>query len=273
MILFEATNASKKIEKNMILSDLSLTISQGEKIAITGKNGSGKSSLLKLIGGIYKETSGKVRRTSNSIGYVPEHFPENIRFKASEYLIFMGKMSGKTNVELMKNIKHYAEVFSILEFLERPLKDCSKGTKQKIGIIQAMLKEPALLLLDEPLTGLDNSTQLELLTQLKSINYKQTIIFTAHHSLLIDKLANRLLIINDGKIISDTTSSENEKYRVITAKVPSQSHNIILDIQPYRYCMNREGLVEVFVSSNESDKVLSMLLDRGCSIIELKGER
>lgn len=272
MKLFESNKASKTIDRVMIIDDVSISISIGEKVAITGSNGSGKSSLLKLIGGFYEETAGQVKRSNMEIGYVPEHFPENIRFKVKEFLTLTGKMCGNAPKELERKIEKYAELFSIKDFLHTPLKNCSKGTKQKAGIIQALIKEPDLLLLDEPLTGLDDQAQTELLNQLQSLSRDKTIIFTAHDSLLIEELAERILRVDGGKIVSDSIKSKKkEKMRILTAHIPSRES--IMGFPCIRHQFISESTVEMMVSAKESDQVLRMLLERGCSIIELKEMR
>lgn len=267
MKIFEANKASKKIEGKMLLKDVSISISQGEKVAITGKNGSGKSSLLKFIGGIFTETDGQVKRNQINIGYVPEHFPENIRFKIQDYLMLTGKMSSNVDEGFLKRIEKYAKLFAITEFLNTPLKNCSKGTKQKAGIIQALLKKTNLLLLDEPLTGLDDKAKIELLNQLNSLQRDVTVVFTTHDSLLIESFAGRILTVESGRIISDSTTNKKEKVRIIKAKTLNRV--ILAEIPSIRYEFVGEDFVEIIVSANESDQILSMLLERGCSIIGL----
>lgn len=271
MIIFEADRAGKKIDGISILHDISLRILKGEKVAITGHNGSGKSSLLKLIGGIYENSSGHVKRGMRNVGYVPEHFPENIRFGVQEYLLLMGKMNSISETELRKRILIYAEMFAITDFLSTPLKNCSKGTKQKAGIIQALLMDPAILLLDEPLTGLDEATQMELLNELNSNNTGKTIVFTAHESLLINGLAERVIRVADGKIVSDVKKEGKETYKYIKAIVPN--HTIALEIPSMYIHYMEENTVEMKVLSEHSDEVLTKLLERGCSIVELIEKR
>lgn len=269
MKLFESNKASKTIDRVMIINGVSISISRGERVAITGSNGSGKSSLLKLIGGFYEETAGQVKRSNLEIGYVPEHFPENIRFKLKEFLMLTGKMSGIAAEEIERKIESYAELFSIKAFLHTPLNNCSKGTKQKAGIIQALIKDPDLLLLDEPLTGLDDQAQIELLNQLQSLTREKTIIFTAHDSWLIKELAERIIRVDGGKIISDSIKSEQkEKQRILTAQTPSKES--IQGVPCTRHQWIGDSTVEMMVSALESDQVLKLLLERGCSIIELK---
>ncbi|WP_428911635.1 ATP-binding cassette domain-containing protein [Niallia sp. Krafla_26] len=271
MNIFEANHACKKMNGKMLIKDVSIHIAKGEKMAITGKNGSGKSSLLKLIGGIYRETEGQVKRAQVKIGYVPELFPENIRFTVSEYLRLLGNMSSHTDPKWLKRMEDYTEGFAISEFLHTPLKKCSKGTKQKVGIIQVLLQNPDLFLLDEPLTGLDDKSKKELLNTLHSLDRDQTIIFTAHDPLLIEGLANRVLTIESGRIVSDVATTKKEKERTIKAKIPRKE--MMGEIPSVRHKWVEEDIVEITVSARESDRVLIMLLERKCSVLELIEKR
>ncbi|OUZ40150.1 hypothetical protein CBM15_06435 [Solibacillus kalamii] len=271
MKIFEANQAFKEIDGIMVLKEVSLSISQGEKVAITGNNGSGKSSLLKLIGGIFEETAGQVKRSQINIGYVPEHFPESIRFKLQDYLMLIGKMTCRSDKDIIKEIRNYAERFAITGFLNTPLHQCSKGTKQKAGIIQALLKNPNLLLLDEPLTGLDDNSKIKLLNLLNSLQGDKTIIFTAHEPLLIEGLADRVITVESGIIVQDSIKNKKEEFKCITAKIPTRE--IMAEIPSLKYKFIGSDFVEIVVSAEESDKILAMLLKRGCSIIELTEKR
>lgn len=271
MQIFESHHASKQIDGTRILNDISIRFLQGERIAITGSNGSGKSSLLKLIGGIYEATSGQIWRTKMKVGYVPEHFPENIRFKTVDYLLTMGMIAGKSKEEIVNRTTYFSEVFAIADFLNTPLKKCSKGTKQKVGIIQAMLKKPDLLLLDEPLTGLDDNAQMELLHQLHTLPRDITILFTAHDQLLIEEVAERVIVVDRGSIISDSSKIIKEKRRMIKVNLPSKE---IMDEIPFvQHKIVGNNCVEIIIPANESDKLLMKLLERGCSVVELIEKR
>ena len=185
--------------------------------------------------------------------------------------MLVSKMSSHLDEGILKRIKTYAELFAITEYLTTPLKNCSKGTKQKAGIIQALLKNPDLLLLDEPLTGLDDKAKIELLNQLNSLQKDKTIIFTAHEPLLIERLADRIITVENGRIVSDFKTVNQEKVKKIRAKTPKR--DILAEIPSIRYEFIGRDSVEIIVSALESDKILSMLLERGCSIIELTEKR
>ncbi|WP_338449005.1 ABC transporter ATP-binding protein [Niallia oryzisoli] len=265
-------NASKQIHKKLILKDINLTFNIGLTTAIVGHNGSGKSTLLKLIAGIYEPTKGTIERMTKRISYVPEHFPENLRFKVKEYLYIMGKMRGLDSAVLQKNIHKYSGQFGIEAYLDTPLNNCSKGTKQKVGIILALLLKSDILLLDEPLSGLDAESQNELAMQLKSIKSDHCIVFTAHESLLVDRLADQVIQINKGKAESHLYSLTQGKQMVINIKVYDRSilHTLtgILEMK-----FEGQDTAVLIVSNHDSDRVLLQLLEQGCSILKLDERR
>ncbi|WP_153125009.1 ATP-binding cassette domain-containing protein [Peribacillus tepidiphilus] len=263
-----AKNVHKKIDSISILKDLSFQIDKGEKVAITGHNGSGKSSLLKLAAGIYGCDAGEWKVDTNSIAYVPEHFPEHIRFRLQEYLLLLGKMAGKEESDLKEKILAYAERLELIPFLNQPLRKCSKGTKQKAGILQALLVESELLLLDEPLSGLDETSQKELLTIFKEEKERRTILFTAHEQDTVELLADRVIHLENGRILSDSMMREKQKVFFVLAEIPPGWKDSKFDT-----CHQENNKIFCDVREDEKDKLLMNLLESGCSILEVKEKK
>lgn len=270
--LFHADHVYKKVGKTTLLQGINLEIRKGQHTAIIGQNGSGKSSLLKLIAGIYEPTSGTIIRTSNKIAYVPEHFPSHLRFKMKEYLLLVGEMSGQSKKNLNDRINDYAEMFFIQDHLEKPLKNCSKGTKQKAGLLQALLSNPDLLLLDEPLSGLDSDSQLELLNHLMQIKKDVTIVFTAHEEVLVNKIAENLLELKKGKLIFIQKTSTDTKKMIIKAQVPNQEL-LQKDGRIVKINWEKNNHVTVMVEAVNANQVLLDMLNSDASIIEVKEVR
>ncbi|MDZ5470396.1 ATP-binding cassette domain-containing protein [Bacillus sp. 31A1R] len=201
-IVFEAVNAEKVVEGFPILKNINLQIRAGEVIAIVGANGSGKNSLLNLIGAIYDQTSGVVNRYAKKIGYVPMNLPDSIEFKVEEYLSLVGRMSGRAIKTLVKDIHHYADIFKITPDLVSTLSSCSKCTKHKVCIIQVLLNNPKILLLDEPFSFIEKEFQFELFHQLLSIKGDKTIVFTVSEELVFDKHVDKIINVKNGEIVS-----------------------------------------------------------------------
>lgn len=267
-VIFEAFNVRKEIDGIQVLQNISFKLVDQTVTAIVGKNGSGKSTLLKTLAGIYEPTSGKIIRNTRKIGYVPEHFPENLRFKLKEYLLLMASFNGFSTSHIEKEISEYASLFGIETFLNQPLKQCSKGTKHKAGIIQSLLLKPEILLLDEPLTGLDTTSQNQLISHLEKIKKKVSIIFTTHEEDMIARLANQIIYLESGKFSLSNTTGKSKK--IIKVKFPSKNVFQGLDLFAIHYEQNNAFLT---VDSNNSDQILITLLNKKCSVLEVKEMR
>ncbi|MFF2753772.1 ATP-binding cassette domain-containing protein [Psychrobacillus sp. NPDC058041] len=263
--VFEVSNLRKEIEGNVILQNVSFKLEENISIAIRGQNGSGKSTLLKLLAGIYEPTSGKIRRNARRIGYVPEHFPESIRFNLKEYLMLIASFHGISKLKIESELLEYINLFGIESFMDTPLKQCSKGTKQKVGLLQALIIKPDILLLDEPLTGLDSTSQQSLLTLLEKLKKQMTIIFTSHEDLLVDCIADQTLYVEDRNIsFHNETTNKN---RVIKVKFPNKDIFTELDFIDINYDGDTAMLT---VSLDYSDVLLKKLLNKNCSVLEVR---
>jgi ABC-2 type transport system ATP-binding protein len=144
-----------------ILRGVTAHLDAGEAATIAGRNGAGKSTLLSVAAGLLRPNRGAVRDRPASVGYVPERFPADQPFTARAYLTAMAAVSGRRPADTSDDIRRWAERLHFTGLLDRPLGQLSKGSAQKVGLIQAMLCEPDLLILDEPWEGLDGPTRAE----------------------------------------------------------------------------------------------------------------
>ncbi|MFD0886532.1 ATP-binding cassette domain-containing protein [Streptosporangium algeriense] len=141
-----------------VLRDIDLTLRPGSVIEVTGKNGAGKSTLLRLLAGIVPPSRGTVAQRPRVVGYAPDVFPIGQPFTVTAYLTHMAEIRGVSP----DAIGRLAERLEATHLLEQPVGDLSKGSAQKVGLIQALLAPPDLLILDEPFAGLDAHTRGEL---------------------------------------------------------------------------------------------------------------
>ena len=196
----------KEYDKKVILNDIDLTIDKGRSVAFTGHNGCGKSTLLKIIAGLVRPTKGTVCLEKGSmIHYVPEHFPK-MNLTVAQYLTYMGKLEKLNGAELETRIHRLAEALFVSHMLNIPMKHLSKGSLQKIGVIQAILSEPDILLLDEPLAGLDMMSQQVFIREIKEMQKKNvTILMSCHEPYLVDAIADQVYEFAKGKFVSVNT--------------------------------------------------------------------
>ncbi len=195
-------NIVKQYNQNMVLNDISLTIEHGRSIAFTGHNGCGKSTLLKVIAGLVRPTSGKVNYEKPFLfHYVPEHFPK-MNLTAGEYLVSQGKMDGMNEAEVQNRVRSLSEEFFLGRMLDTPMKHLSKGSLQKVGVVQALLVEPDVLLLDEPLSGQDVMSQQIFMQKINGLRKKKvTVLMSCHEPYLVDAIADTVYRFENGKLV------------------------------------------------------------------------
>lgn len=273
--IIELRNISKTFKNKSVFEGINFSILSNQVIAIAGKNGSGKSSLLKIISGLIKPDNGKVLLRKGKpvrIGYVPEVAPQTILFTPLEYLTHMGIIQGLSKEWLKQRIGTLLKIFNLEDDQNTRINHFSKGMKQKVMIMQAMLEETDLLILDEPLSGLDLKAQAELeelLITLKDRNI--SIIFTCHETRMLEKLVDKMLVINQGKLIL-TDSNQGQKQlmnKLVFEFANSESINSIRNnIIIVEEKENKFGskLIELHISDGQTDKVVRELIDFGGSI-------
>ena len=195
-------NVTKTYNNKCVLEDISQTFMCGHSYAFSGHNGYGKSTLLRLISGITRPEKGKVVYSKKfSFSFVPEKFRPTA-LSGRIFLERMGEIDGLTKTQLSSRINQFAESFYMSDMLDIPMKKMSKGTLQKIGIIQALLKEPDILLLDEPLSGQDMASQKVFSNRINELRDKGVTVFMAcHESWLVDTSADTVFTIENRQLV------------------------------------------------------------------------
>ena len=218
--IMEIQNISKQYRGKKILENATFSIGANQIIALVGKNGSGKSTLLKIIAELVDADSGSIVKHKHSlkIGYVPEVTPSHILFTPEEYLYHMGSIRGMTKKQLQQKINELLELFHLQEARNIRIVNFSKGMKQKVMIMQAMLEDTDLLILDEPLSGLDPKAQSDLEETLSFFRDKGlSIVLTCHETKLLQHLVDTVLVIQNNKVIQANSFNKN----VLLIIVPS----------------------------------------------------
>jgi ABC-2 type transport system ATP-binding protein len=142
-----------------VLREVRVDIEPGQVAVVLGRNGVGKSTLLQIAVGVLRPTRGAVRDRPGTVGWVPERFPADQPFTVGQYLTSMGRLRGMSPVAARAAVDHWTERFGIASYRDVRLPELSKGTAQKVGLAQALLRTPGLLVLDEPWEGLDAATR------------------------------------------------------------------------------------------------------------------
>lgn len=254
-----------------VLNNATLSVEKGETLAITGENGSGKSTLLQLISGLLLPSDGTVEKMGYDIriGYVPEQFPTSIRFTASEYLFHLGRIEGYSRDYLQKRIKELLVQFRLSQPEELKIKKFSKGMKQKVGIMQALLSEPDILILDEPLSGLDPESQEDLESILYGLKSdKLSMLLSCHDKKLLERVVDRVIVLQKGHIVDDYSIPDPPTQGYVKIETAIQH----MDID---FINKLDGIVEKkydgnilisYVKPSESDQIIAGFIEKGLSI-------
>lgn len=208
------TNLTKKYGSQKAVDDISFTVKTGEVLGFLGPNGAGKTTTMKILAGYLASTSGdatiggiSVRENPEEIkkhiGYLPESNPLYYDMPVIDYLEFAALLQGVPKSKLNERIRLMIVECGLNEEKHKKIGELSKGYKQRVGLAQAMIHDPELLILDEPTTGLDPNQIVEIRKLIKRIGQQKTVILSTHILPEVEATCDRIMIINRGKIVAD----------------------------------------------------------------------
>ena len=206
--------------KQQALTDVSFSLNKGEIVGFLGPNGAGKSTLMKIITCYLEQDSGKVQvcdldteeqnlKVKEKIGYLPENNPLYTDMYIKEYLTFVGRIYKVEN--LNNRITEIIQQTGLSAEQSKKIGELSKGFKQRVGLAAALIHNPEILILDEPTTGLDPNQLVEIRNLIKEVGKDKTVLLSTHIMQEVDKMCNRIIIINKGKIVEDQLISNLQK--------------------------------------------------------------
>ena len=216
-------NVNKFYGKQQALTDVSFSLNKGEIVGFLGPNGAGKSTLMKIITCYLEQDSGKVQvcdldtleqnlKVKAKIGYLPEHNPLYTDMYIKEYLTFVGRIYKVQN--LNNRITEIIQQTGLTDEQSKKIEGLSKGFKQRVGLAAALIHNPEILILDEPTTGLDPNQLVEIRNLIKEVGGNKTVLLSTHIMQEVDKMCNRVIIINKGKIVDDQLISNYQKNNI-----------------------------------------------------------
>ena len=213
--MLEVKNLVKRYGSKYAVNDISFTVERGEIVGFLGPNGAGKSTTMNIVTGYLSSTSGTASidgheiledpiAAKSCIGYLPEHPPLYMDMTVKEYLNFVYDLK-KVKLPREKHIQEICDTVKISHVYDRMIRNLSKGYKQRVGVAQALLGNPQLLILDEPTVGLDPNQIIEIRNLIKDLGKNHTIILSSHILSEVQAVCDRVIVINDGKLIADDT--------------------------------------------------------------------
>jgi ABC-type multidrug transport system ATPase subunit len=272
MEVVRLTKVSKRYgRRREVLADVDLQVRAGELLALVGSNGSGKSTVLKLMVGLSRPSSGTVRRNARVVSYVPDVFTSHDRLSASSYLRHMGRIRGLTARAARERADELLDRLALHGGADTTMRKLSKGNAQKVALAQALLEPPQLLVLDEPWSGLDTTTHAtlrELLTE--TARQGAAVAFTEHSDQVVTSTATRVCELRQGKLRprEDTPPvSLTEISLIAGADIDWSRHPDVLDVR-------REGAgVTLMLPTGRHDAALLTALNNGWSVTTVRQVR
>ncbi|MCX7841840.1 MAG: ABC transporter ATP-binding protein [Clostridia bacterium] len=294
--MIEIQNLTKRYGQIKAVSNLSFTVNKGEILGFLGPNGAGKSTTMNIITGFIPASEGSVKvggydimenpkEAKKHIGYLPELPPLYMDMTITEYLNFVSELKMVDKSKRKAQLDDIMELVRISDVRNRLIKNLSKGYKQRVGLAQALVGSPDVLILDEPTVGLDPKQIIEIRKLIKALGKQHTIILSSHILPEVSAVCERVVIINKGEIAAVDTPENlskgfgtSSKFSVTIAGPKSSVEGYIRDIYGVKYVeQNLEKEKDVINYIVESDKDIDVrrplffaMAKAGYPIIELK---
>ena len=289
--MIEVAHLTKEFGDFTAVRDVSFTIAPGECVGFLGPNGAGKTTTMRVIAGIFPPTSGSVRvgghdvqrdpnATRRLVGYFPENAPYYPEMSVEEYLAFVARAKRLPRAARRAEVERVIRATTLGEMRRRLVGKLSKGFRQRVGLAQALLGDPQVLILDEPTSGLDPEQVAEIRELVKSLRGQRTIIFSSHILSEVSQVAQRVVIINRGRVVAEDrpeglarriegavtvhlrAEAPESELRTLLSMIPGVHDLAVVDGR-FRFHARDEGVVR---------EVSRAVTERGFLLLELSRE-
>ena len=224
----KVNHVTKRYDQQLALNDVNLEIGKGQIVGLLGPNGAGKSTLMKIITCFIPQTEGTVSvegfdtidnpmEVRQHVGYLPEHNPLYLDMYVREYLEFVAGIHHINGKEAKKRIDEMIEKTGLTVEMRKKIGALSKGYRQRVGLAQAMMHNPSVLILDEPTSGLDPNQLVEIRGLITELGKEKTVLLSTHIMQEVEAMCPRIVIINKGVVVANDTI-ENIKMNVMHSK-------------------------------------------------------
>ena len=277
--------------KQQALDHISFSVGEGEIVGFLGPNGAGKSTTMKIATCFLPPTSGNVLVGGFDVlsqpgdvkritGYLPEHNPLYLDLYVHEYLHFIGKLYGLRGATLKKRVLEMVELCGLTREQNKKIEMLSKGYRQRVGLAQALIHDPRVLILDEPTSGLDPNQLIEIRKLIRDISANKTVIFSTHIMQEVQALCNRVIVIDRGKIVADDQvdnllrQSGRQMSVIVEFESPVALHDLesisgvtsVTELKPFTYRLGSESTIDL------RPEVFRFAADKKLSLVGLRVE-
>ncbi len=244
--MIEVENLTKRYGPTLAVSDVSFQVQKGEILGFLGPNGAGKTTTMRIITGFLSPTAGRVRvagidvaespiEAKKRLGYLPENPPVYTDMTVNEYLAFVGRIKGVPRGELKKRVTEVSEKCAVADVQHRQIGKLSKGYRQRVGLAQALIHNPEVLILDEPTAGLDPKQIIETRELIKGLAGQHTVILSTHILPEVSKTCQRVVVISKGTVVAmgapDELTARLQGYGSVLVTVEGPAPDIIGKLQ------------------------------------------
>lgn len=292
--MIEVRNLSKHYGDKRAVDGISFTANDGEILGFLGPNGAGKSTTMNMLTGYISSTGGQALidgvdiledpiKAKKNIGYLPELPPLYMDMTVKEYLNFIYDLK-KCKLPRVSHLKDICGLVKIDHVYKRLIRNLSKGYRQRVGLAQALVGNPPVLILDEPTVGLDPKQIIEIRTLIKRLGKNHTVILSSHILSEVQAVCDKIIVINEGRIVADDTetalSDKLTGAHILTAKIEGDTEKVtkaVKAINGVRKCEKvneRDGVFEYRIESSEGTDIRRELFGsmaaEGWPILELR---
>ena len=294
--MIEINNLVKRYGDKKAVKGISFTVNDGEVLGFLGPNGAGKTTTMNIITGYLSSTSGTVKVNGHDIleepelakkeiGYLPENPPLYNDMTVKEYLNFICDLKGVEKARRKNMLDNIVSMVKISDVYDRLIGNLSKGYKQRVGIAQALVGNPSVLILDEPTVGLDPNQIIEIRRLIKALSKNHSIVISSHILSEIQEIADRVVIINRGKIAAVDTISDLSKRLSGQSKILLTFRGPVTDAvtkirtvkgvsSAVSRVANKFSQIEITISANDTSEtriaIFNLMVREGWPILELR---
>lgn len=292
--MIEIRDLSKNYGDRPAISSLNFTVRKGEVVGFLGPNGAGKSTTMKIITGYMAPSSGQVKvagfdvfenpiEVKKRIGYLPETPPVYHDMYVGDYLRFVANLKGVDKSRVNSLVSSALEKTSLGEVRGRLIGNLSKGFKQRVGLAQALVSDPEILILDEPTVGLDPKQVAEMRQLIRQLKGQHTIILSTHILPEVQASCEKVIIINRGKIVAENSLEGLSKQmssgagHAVTVRVRRNQDVVVrglTSVQGVRSATNMGNYLEVQTDGDETtiERVAGYVVQQGAGLLELRAQ-
>lgn len=287
--MLDVEGLSKRFGAITALDGVSFAIAEGEVVGLLGENGAGKTTTLRLLSGALYPTAGKVfiggrdlfrepLLAKRKVGYLPEQLPLDPAMRVRRYLDYVGRLRGLNAAERAEGVRHVLSVCGLEGVAERGIGALSRGLRTRVGLAQALVHNPELVLLDEPTAGLDPQQVLNMRELILSLSGHHTILFSSHNLNEVSECCKRVVLLREGRVVAEDAlaslegrAGDTRVLRLRLAEPPDDVCGALTGLAEVTHAEPADGAVLVTVLANDGvrERLAAEAVARGWGLCEL----